>query len=97
MNGGNIENWIGNFRAPLPRLYHMKPCLHCVYCLDHSQSLLDGRLRYEGSIHGYSGQLLDQTRTLMAGCDIISLQLLRLRTLAPVRYSTCACKLAPLI
>ena len=51
-----------------------------------SQNLLEGRLRYEGSVHGYSGQLLDQTRTLMAGCDFISLQLLRLRALAPVRY-----------
>ena len=56
------------------------------------QSLLEGRLHYEGSVHGYSGQLLDQTRVLMAGCDFTTIELLRIRGLALVRHvNLCTC------
>lgn len=49
------------------------------------QSLLERRLQQEdGSVLGRSALLLDQMQVVSVGNDVITLQLLRLRTLAPV-------------
>lgn len=50
----------------------------------HLQSLLDGRLHYEGSVRGNAVHLMEQLKALCSGADFITLELLRLRTLAPV-------------
>ena len=51
-----------------------------------SQSLLEKRLHQEdGSVLGCSPRLLDQIQVVSSGCDLVTLQLLRIRVLAGVR------------
>ena len=47
------------------------------------QNILESRLSHEGAI-GQAQQLLSQMTAMAAGCDHITLEMLRLRALAPV-------------
>ena len=49
-----------------------------------SQSLLENRLVYEGCSHGNSDLLLAQMKVVWAGCDFVTMETLRIRSLAPV-------------
>ena len=49
------------------------------------QNLLQTRLVYEPFVGGgRSEQLLDEVKVMCAGCDFVTMELLRLRGLAPV-------------